>query len=571
MNLRIGTVLPLIISALTLMGVATAGFAAYQAYDRRQESEAFLKVNHVSQLLLQSAGQWALERGLTNGQLKSPDALSDERRADIAKKRAVADQAFRDAAQRLRAVPAMKAAEQNVSEAESVFRAFEDFRSKVDENLGKPGSARTSELVDSFVPAITNLIEVSAIKLRLTLETLTTPPTAALSQLVGLRHLVAQMAEHAGRERAYLAGIIGARSKLTSDGARKVSGFRGQVDLAWDTISPISQRTDAPAKIIEAVAGVEKEYFRTYGEIRNAVLAAGETGEYKIGGADYFARATAAINSILQLSDAIGDAADREAANEAAKSTSNLVIVGAVLIVSIALALLSFWIAFSRILRPLFALTGAMGELAEGNFDVVLPGLGRKDEIGDMAQAVETFKVKAEQKARDEAEAKIKQDRIVAELRKADMHKLADAFEGAVGEIVDMVSSAATELEASAGTLRASAERAQELAIEVAAASAEASINVQSVASASEEMTSSVNEISRQVQQSSRVAVDAWIRRKEPTIASARCRRPPAASATWWNSSTRSRGRPICSPSTPRSPPPGRAKPAAASRGWRRP
>jgi methyl-accepting chemotaxis protein len=179
-------------------------------------------------------------------------------------------------------------------------------------------------------------------------------------------------------------------------------------------------------------------------------------------------------------------------------------------ILSIALSVLgaSFFIGRS-VSKPLSALRAAMIELANGNFAIVLPGLGRADEIGEIAQAVETFKVNAEQKARDEAEAKIRQDRAVAELRKADMHRLADSFEGAVGEIIETVSSAATELEASANSLTMVAERSQRLATMVAAASEEASTNVQSVASASEEMTSSVNEISRQVQESSRVAGDA--------------------------------------------------------------
>ena len=150
-----------------------------------------------------------------------------------------------------------------------------------------------------------------------------------------------------------------------------------------------------------------------------------------------------------------------------------------------------------------------MRELAEGNFEVVLPGLGRGDEVGDMAQAVETFKVKAEQKARAEAEAKAEQDQLAARQRKADMIKLADTFEAAVGEIVETVSSASTELEASASTLTTTAERAQELTTMVAAASEEASTNVQSVASATEELTSSVTEISRQVQESARIANDA--------------------------------------------------------------
>ena len=154
-------------------------------------------------------------------------------------------------------------------------------------------------------------------------------------------------------------------------------------------------------------------------------------------------------------------------------------------------------------------MTAAMIELAKGNFAIVLPGLGRADEIGEIAQAVETFKVNAKQKARDEAEAKIRQDQIAAQQRKADMIKMADEFEGAVGEIVETVSSASTELEASAGTLTSTAVRSQELATKVAAASEEASTNVQSVASATEELTSSVNEISRQVQESARMANEA--------------------------------------------------------------
>jgi methyl-accepting chemotaxis protein len=181
-------------------------------------------------------------------------------------------------------------------------------------------------------------------------------------------------------------------------------------------------------------------------------------------------------------------------------------------IVAALAVLLGLAIAFliaRGIIRPLAGLTAGMKELAGGNFGVVLPGLDRKDEVGDMAQAVEGFKVRAAEKAREEAETKIRQDEVVAKQRKMDMNKLADGFEAAVGRIVETVSAASNELEASAGTLTSTAERAQELTTMVAAASEEASTNVQSVASATEEMASSVNEISRQVQESARMAVDA--------------------------------------------------------------
>jgi methyl-accepting chemotaxis protein len=170
--------------------------------------------------------------------------------------------------------------------------------------------------------------------------------------------------------------------------------------------------------------------------------------------------------------------------------------------------LLAFPIA-RGIIRPLAGLTGGMRELASGKFDVVLPGLGRPDEIGDMAGAIEEFKVKAAEKARREAQEKAEQDQIAARERKAAMLKLADRFETTVGEIVDTVSSASTELEASATSLSHTAETAQQLSASAVAASEEASVNVQAVASATEQLSSSVREILRQVEESNRIAGEA--------------------------------------------------------------
>jgi len=165
--------------------------------------------------------------------------------------------------------------------------------------------------------------------------------------------------------------------------------------------------------------------------------------------------------------------------------------------------------SFLGVSRPMTRLNEALGEMAGGNLDVVIPGASRGDEIGDLAKTVTVIRENTEQKARQEAEAKIKQDLVAAQRRKEEMIKLADDFEGAVGEIVETVSSASTELEASAGTLTTTAERAQELTTMVAAASEEATANVQSVASATEEMASSITEISRQVQESARMANEA--------------------------------------------------------------
>ncbi len=165
--------------------------------------------------------------------------------------------------------------------------------------------------------------------------------------------------------------------------------------------------------------------------------------------------------------------------------------------------------SFLGVARPMTRLNGALGEMAGGNLNVVIPGASRGDEIGDLAKTVTVIRQNAEQKARDEVKAKLKQDEILAGQRRVEMVRLADQFEGAVSEIVETVSSASTELEASASTLTATAERSQELTTMVAAASEEAATNVQSVASSTEEMASSITEISRQVQESARMAGEA--------------------------------------------------------------
>jgi methyl-accepting chemotaxis protein len=156
--------------------------------------------------------------------------------------------------------------------------------------------------------------------------------------------------------------------------------------------------------------------------------------------------------------------------------------------------------------RPMIAMCKAMRELAGGKFDVVLPGLGRSDELGEMAGAVEQFKVQAIAKAEREAAAQDAQNRASSAARRAELVRFADEFEAAVGAIVSNVSASAVQLEQAAGTLTRTAETTQSLSSQVVDASEEASSNMQSVAAATEELSTSVDEIGRRVRESNQIA-----------------------------------------------------------------
>ena len=166
--------------------------------------------------------------------------------------------------------------------------------------------------------------------------------------------------------------------------------------------------------------------------------------------------------------------------------------------------------------RPMIAMCKAMRELANGNFDVVLPGLGRKDEVGEMAGAVEEFKLQAVAKAERDAAAQEAHNKASSEARRVELIRFADEFETAVGAIVSNVSASAVQLESAAGTLTRTAETTQSLSSQVAGASEEASSNMQSVASATEELSASVDEIGKRVRESNRIA-EAAVKQAEQT------------------------------------------------------
>ncbi len=207
------------------------------------------------------------------------------------------------------------------------------------------------------------------------------------------------------------------------------------------------------------------------------------------------------LKKSIELNNAGADKAGKDAAGNYNSAFWMLAaIAGLAIIVGIAV---SFYLV-RDVLRGIASIVAPMQALGEGDLTAQVPHRGEKTEIGLMADSLQVFKEAliakkaADEAAARDAEAKIERGRRVDNITRE--------FEAMIGEIVNTVSSASTQLEASAGTLTATAERSRELTTVVAAASEEASTNVQSVASATEEMASSVNEISRQVQESARMA-----------------------------------------------------------------
>ncbi len=185
--------------------------------------------------------------------------------------------------------------------------------------------------------------------------------------------------------------------------------------------------------------------------------------------------------------------------------TKTMLIAGSGLALLLALALAAAIVVFG-ITRPLGRLVAVLRRMSEGEIDADLPEARRGDEIGQVGRAVERIKNMVARKAAEEAERRQIADAAAAAERKRTMIELADGFERAVGGIVGTVSSAATELQATASTMSSTANETATQAGTVAAAAEEAAVNVNTVAAAAEELGASVAEIGRQVSSSADLA-----------------------------------------------------------------
>ncbi|MFD2262913.1 methyl-accepting chemotaxis protein [Lacibacterium aquatile] len=166
--------------------------------------------------------------------------------------------------------------------------------------------------------------------------------------------------------------------------------------------------------------------------------------------------------------------------------------------------LASFAICRRYIAGPVRRLTAGMKDMASGRLDIEVPGTDRRDEVGEMAQAVLVFRDGLADAVRLEAEQKAEQAR--KEERQKKVEAYITSFDMSVAGSLDVLWTSAEELQDTASSMTRTADVTRSQALNVAQASGEASASVQTVAAASEELASSIQEISRQVQESAGIA-----------------------------------------------------------------
>jgi methyl-accepting chemotaxis protein len=345
--------------------------------------------------------------------------------------------------------------------------------------------------------AVQRLDAVNALGMGIRMDTL--PST----QFVG------RMAQVGERYRSLQAGALLA----TTDAERKqTAGFMAQqLKIFSDTrtlyeplISPGEERQHA-----DAYAVAWAEYGRQ-SQALNALIQANKRDEaIDLYMGKMFETAKTFRDELLASVDVnvrIGqNAADASAELGASARMWILIVLGVMALVCVAIG----WAMVRGISAPISAMTSAMRRLAEKDVATAIPSVGRGDEIGDMAAAVQVFK--DSMISADRLAAEQEAERLVKERRATNLELLVHGFEKQASQMVGLLAAGSTELEATAKSMTNTAAQTDQQAVTVAAAAEQASAGVQTVAAAAEELSASISEISRQVAQSAKISGQAVI------------------------------------------------------------
>ena len=509
MHMSIKTALIGVICALGLLLAATCTMALWTSYRHYAVSNEVSALATVDKSLYAALDNFRSERRDLATALGLPSDKNQASLKSVAERRVKVDEAFGHALADL-ADDDTASLKEPLAALQGNYDAFKRLRVEADADLAHASvDERNKDLpkrVLSTGSALIQNFETCASTVEMEIRS----RNPALSDIILVQVMALASRSLGGNGAGILNGAVAEGRALEPGDIQSLTMSDAKQQFAWSTVRDVANRPYAAPKLKEAFAQAEAGYFSgPFKAMRDDLVKTVSTGgKPTIAIDEWRGKITPALNLIAGVSSTAIELLDESAQSDAAAATQRLLGYAVLLLVAMGLAIAGLLFVRRRVTRPLTAMTAAMVRLADKDTSVAIPGLGRRDEIGSMATAIMVFKenaIKVDLIAREEAEREAK----AAGERRVLMQEMANGFQGAVGSIVQGVLASATQLQASAQALSASAEETSIKSTTVAAAAAQATMNVESVATATEELSASISEIGSQVVRSAEVAGEA--------------------------------------------------------------
>jgi methyl-accepting chemotaxis protein len=385
--------------------------------------------------------------------------------------------------------------------------ALAGLRATVDDQLRLPRAERDPERVRALVAGFDDLAQ-RIDRLLGSFERALTALDGRAADAIWLAHRAAEMRELAVRRSRFYLSAIAIREPMEDDALERMAGLAGRIDQTWLLIGETITRIGAPARLVAAREVVEERFRRDLGALYEPLDGAARGGGVYPLSVDQYLEQSAAL---IQSSLAIRDAGVAEALNHAA-ATRTAALIGLALALGLVLLVVAVIAAVGtlfgrRVVSPIAGLTDTVARLASGELELAVPARTRRDEIGRMAQAIETLRLASIEAA--ELSRTVAAQRESEAVRARHIEEVAASFdadsEALIKSVVTAARSVGTEVDKTADIARAISAQSDT----VARISATASSDVQTVAAAAEELAASIGVIADRVEHSTRMSTRA--------------------------------------------------------------
>ncbi|HBG45853.1 MAG TPA: hypothetical protein DDW94_02585 [Deltaproteobacteria bacterium] len=371
---------------LTVFSIAHT-FNAYKYYKEMSRTEM---ANEFSDYLLAAAGLLAKERGMTSMALSSDKPADASLVSDIEGVRDMVEQVLGESLGMPRLListdPENPAFTSSVQELERLHSELNSMRGTVDAELGKGEKGITPA---EWFKAASSVIEAASEARLAAFDPGSSKGTSqeALRMNVELKQALWLMGEYAGRERAILAMAIASGKPVDQENMEKLNTYRAVIDINAKALRRIKTSQALDEQVLNALSRVEESFFGAFEGVRTGVLAERSTGNYTLSGKEWIKKSSEAIDTILELSAAVGVLVDERTKAELSSSKRTMAVSAAVLVLVILLGWGSLIVIRGKIVKPMLYLSKTMAEVERTNDLTLRIDVSSEDESGRMAAA----------------------------------------------------------------------------------------------------------------------------------------------------------------------------------------
>ena len=505
--MKIGTLLTVAIVSLSAVGGGLAVYVAttkYQTMDKVSVAQRRLEI-------VRAVGEIPRymnpERGFATNMMFGPPAVDPKMRAELNDKYRKQTDGAREKMNQIRAtlLGGLEEGAAVASGMDGLNAKFASLREAMDKAIDGPAEARrdaAKKIVGDnavFNKDVTALLDEQVRKMAVL--------DGDAYRQASYANIAWTLRDVGGYNASLHKNLVGAKRPATDAEKMDLSRSQGRNDQILMSLQELKGNPATPANVAAALGKMNDAYVERFGQEQKLVKEGAISGKYEHDVDTYYAESQRGLAAVVEVRDAFYDNAEQvlSSAYSAARASFVIALGGLIAVVIASVGLVTM--VRRRVCKPIVDLTATMSRLAGGDVSDEISGSDRDDEIGAMAAAVRVFKdnmIKADRLAAEkEAENDIKMRRARV------LDELARAFEAKVTELVGGLSSASAVMEDTAQSMSTTAAATNRQAGVVAAASEQTSANVQTVASATEELTTSVAEIGRQVAQSTEIAARA--------------------------------------------------------------